>query len=291
MKNKNFKKDKISEKEINKNISIVNLPDTLEENNNEDYKLEKIDKQNEENLSNSNTTLYNYIKKVSNLPFLTKNEEEKLLKDFKENSNKEAGKKIILSHLRLVVKIALEFKNYKANTMDTISEGNLGLMHALDKFDISKKVKFATYAIFWIKAFIQNFIIKSWSNLKNNSSQVKTALFSSNKNKEIIEQDFSFDAINTEDSKMEDYFSFNQLDKKDEFKEIIDEDEKERKYKQIMKIINENLNEREAFIIKARFIKDEKKETLDSLSKLFDISKERVRQIEKEALDKIKRHI
>ncbi len=269
---------------IPKNKSKVNTEEAeiiLEENNEKDL----------ENLKTKNE-VYEYLTKVSKIPFLTENEEKNLLLEYKNNQNNEAGKKLIASHLRLVVKMAFKYKNYRANLMDVISEGNLGLMHALKKFEISKGVRFATYAIIWIRAFMQNFIVKSWSSLKNNSLQIKKALFGGVRDENfIMPSEVSFDTSNSDEnnSSQEHYSFLGQEENKSNIIESFEEEEEEEKLKKIKLGMREVLNEREVFILESRT--QEKSKTLEELSLQLGISKERVRQVEKNATEKLKKFV
>ena len=135
-----------------------------------------------------NDFIREYIKKISQFPILTKEEEDNLLDEYFNQKNKEAGKKIILSHLKLVLKIALQYKNYGLPMVDILSEGNTGLSHALQKFKINNNNRFSTYAMLWIKAYIQDFILRSWSLVKIGSVALrKKMLFNFKETKKILD--------------------------------------------------------------------------------------------------------
>ena len=299
--------------EVDNEISVVDNS----ENNNE---LSLID--NEYSITNAGESeiLQKYIKHVSQFPILTKEEEDKLLSEYIDKGNQNAGKLIILSHLRLVAKIAVQYRRYGINIMDIISEGNVGLMQALKNFDRSKNVRFSTYALLWIRACVQDFILKSWSLVKIGTTALRKQLLfnlrgvkkalkinqntsNEEKNKKLAEhfnvsetemenissslsqRDTSLEApieegegLTLMDTYSKDYGDFDN--------ELANEEDK--KYK--MKIFRESLsvlNERQKEILIARYL-NEKKATLDELSKKYCISKERVRQIEESAIKKLR---
>ena len=124
-------------------------------------------------LSNQSEILSQYIKQIANFPMLSQEEENKLFNLYIDKGDQKAGQAIVLSHLRLVVKIAMQYKNFGLNMMDMIAEGNTGLMIALKKFDRTKNARFSTYAGLWAKAKIQEFILKSWSLIKVGSAALR----------------------------------------------------------------------------------------------------------------------
>lgn len=110
--------------------------------------------------------LHAYLEEIRKFPVLSEEEENRLLLEFKENGDLAAAQKLITSHLRLAVKIALTYRRYGLPTSDLISEANIGLMQAVKKFDINKNVRLSTYAILWIKAALNDFVLRSWSLVK-----------------------------------------------------------------------------------------------------------------------------
>ena len=282
--------------------------------------LSLIDDSNSLVNSNENEVLKQYIKHISKFPMLTVEDENRLLAEYIDNGNQKAGQAIVLSHMRLVVKIALQYRRYGINIMDIISEGNTGLMHALQKFDRSKNNRFSTYAVLWVRAFIQDFILKSWSLVKIGSSNLrKQLLFNLRGIKKVLH--ISSNADNEEkNKKLAKHFNISETeigeitsslnnrdisletpisdDENISIGDTISRDkgdydnilatEEEQKYR--MKIFRESLSvldERQREILVARYL-EEKKATLDELSKKFNISKERVRQIEESAIKKLK---
>lgn len=233
-----------------------------------------------------------YLRYVNSLPILSEEEEKYLLSSFFQDNNIESGRKIILHHLRLVVKIALECaKNNQKQLKDAISEGNIGLMEALTKFDPKNDVRFATYAMHWIRHRIQVFLIDSWSIVKGNKTKIKEYLFRKKDVKDYadISTEVSLDTPLGDDanSRMVDFVS--NITHPDALSLIIHE-ENETTCKENLELALKELNEREAYIIKARYF-NEKALTFNDLSKVLNISKERVRQIEFAALNKIKKRI
>jgi RNA polymerase sigma-32 factor len=259
--------------------------------------------------------LTKYVNEVVNIPSLTQQEEIDLIKDYQENGNKFSAHKVIKSHLKLVVKIAFSYKNYGLVMLDVICEGNLGLLKALEKFDAKKGFRFSTYASWWIKSSISEFILDSWSLVKMSNTRAKKLLFFNLsrikkflglKNRGILSRedikkiadcvDVSVDDVaaisNTrsysiDESLNEDGFSMKDClaDSSDIAKEFEIDDDKNKKRKIIKDAMN-SLSEREIKIIQMRYLQ-EKSTTLEDISKIMNISKERVRQIEGNAIKKI----
>lgn len=257
-----------------------------------------------------------YISYVNSLPILSEEEEKYLLKDFLQNGNQLSGKKVAEAHLRVVVRIAMEFRHYCNNTWDMISEGNIGLLKALKNFSLEKGVRFVTYATLWVKASIQEFVLRSSSHLKIsigqmqkkilfNLGKVKTALKKYSQKdcsvKEIAEilqvpeseinaiqialGDNSLDAALNSENEMtvQDITPAKTQTPEDSF---IEEKEHSQSKKAIITAFK-RLNERERIIVTKRFLAT-KQSTLLDLSKEFKVSVERVRQIEAAALKKMK---
>jgi len=263
-------------------------------------------------------TLDLYIADISRFPILTAEEEFKLAVRFQKNTDMEAAQKLVTSNLRFVVKIAHEYKNYGLKLVDLIQEGNIGLMHAVKKFDPYKGYRLISYAVWWIRAYMQNFVIKSWSLVKIGTTQAQRKLFfklnqmkkklqgisSDNPEfKEIAEllnvreseieemdirlsqRDVSLDAsINDEGESM----YIDQLVDGGESQEqsLIKKEETALVKKHIAGALA-NLNERESYIITHRTMA-EKPETLQEIGDKFNVTRERTRQIEKEALRKLR---
>ena len=121
--------------------------------------------------------LKGYLRKINNIPSLTQEEEFMLAKAYLEENDMQAAHKLITSHLKLVVKLALAYKYYKLPIIEIISEGNLGLIHAVKKYDPDLGYRLSTYAMWWIKASIQEYILKSWSLVKIGTTANQKKLF------------------------------------------------------------------------------------------------------------------
>ncbi len=269
-----------------------------------------------------NGSVYSYLEQIKKFPILSEKEESDLIRDFKNNGNLESAQKLITSHLRLAAKIALTYKRYGLPMADIISEANLGLMQAVKKFDEHKKVRLATYAMWWIKAAIHDYILRSWSLVKIGTVAAQKKLFYNlgrikarlglYENKELepkIVKEIAKELVVDEQDVVEmnrriggdtslNVSVYNDGD--DEPKEKIDmladtrqnvenkianKQEAEYKRKVLLQCLND-LNEREQYVIKHRMLTDNPV-TLDEIGSHFNISRERVRQIEKRAFEKL----
>ncbi|MFN5351236.1 MAG: RNA polymerase factor sigma-32 [Alphaproteobacteria bacterium] len=271
----------------------------------------------------SDNNLSNYLDKIKKFPVLTEEQECSLIKSYKLENDVKAAHAIITSHLRLVVKIAMGFRGYGLPLADLVAEGNIGLMQALKKFDCKKGFRFSTYAIWWVKAAIQEYILKSWSIIKIGTSATQKKLFYNlRKIKNKILNDGSRNNLLDSDIKsistdlnvseqevisMDNRFSHSNksLDAKyggeDSDAKMLDfvedtaqniesmaVDASELSYrKKIFAEAIKGLNERELDILRLRQLVDSPL-TLEDLSKKYNISRERVRQIETKALEKVK---
>ncbi len=263
-------------------------------------------------------TLDLYIADINRFPILPAEEEFKLAVRFKKNNDMEAAEKLVTSNLRFVVKIAYEYKNYRVKLIDLIQEGNIGLMHAVKKFDPYKGYRLISYAVWWIRAYIQNFVIKSWSLVKVGTTQAQRKLFFklgqtkkklqglSEKNPEfkdiadmlnvkereieemdlrLTNRDVSLDAsVNNEGESM--YIDYLVHDGESQEKSLIKKEETALVKKNIAGALA-NLNQRESYIVRHRIMAD-KPETLQEIGNRFNVTRERTRQIEKEALKKLR---
>ena len=252
---------------------------------------------------------------------LDKEEEFYHIENWRNKRKSESLKVILNSYLRLAVSYARKYKSYGLPLDDLIHEGVLGIMHALEKFDISKDFRLSTYASWWIRASIQDYILKNWSVVKTGSTASQKALFFNLRKikqqisdvssdymgqKEIDQVSEMLNVKNFEAQNMEsrlsggDVFLNQKIDKESEndLMSLLEDDRAnpEESFQDFndgkikKKYIDDailTLNERERTIIKLRKLK-EKSITLDELGQMLKISKERVRQIEKKALEKLK---
>ncbi len=264
--------------------------------------------------------LYTYLEQIKRFPVLSESEEKQLIEDFQNKGDLLAAQKLITSHLRLAAKIALTYRRYGLPMSDVISEANIGLMQAVKKFDTDKKVRLATYAIWWIKAAINDYILRSWSLVKigtvaaqkklfYNLSRIKARLgIYENKElepkvvkaiaKELVVDERDVTEMNRRiggDSSLNVNVGDDE-DGREKIDMVIDGREniegklaarQEQAYKaKILAQCLQKLDEREQYIIKNRML-TENPITLDDIGAHFNISRERVRQIEKKAFDKL----
>lgn len=264
--------------------------------------------------------IYAYLEQIKRFPVLTEDEEKKLITDFQTKGDLLAAQKLITSHLRLAAKIALTYRRYGLPMSDVISEANLGLMQAVKKFDMDKKVRLATYAIWWIKAAVNDYILRSWSMVKIGTVAAQKKLFYNlsrikarlglYENKELepkvvkaIAHELMVDEkdVTEMNRRIGGDSSLNvsvgdDEDGHEKIDMIVDRREnieakisarQEQAYKaRILAQCMKKLDEREQYIIKNRML-TENPSTLDDIGTHFNISRERVRQIEKKAFDKL----
>lgn len=266
--------------------------------------------------------LASYLEQIKKFPVLTEEEENKLVADFINNGNLESAQKLITSHLRLAAKIALTYRRYGLPMQDVISEANLGLMQAVKKFNPDKKVRLATYALWWIKAAIHDYILRSWSLVKIGTVAAQKKLFYNlgrikarlgiydNKElepqvvkqiahelvvneKDVVEMNSRIGgdkSLNAPVGSSDDDDIKEKIDMISDFRENIEAKVASRqealmRRKILLECLSE-LNNREQFIIKNHILTDTPL-TLDDIGAKFNISRERVRQIEKRALEKL----
>ena len=272
----------------------------------------------------SENDVYPYLKKISQFPLLTNEEEKDLAYRWVKNGDTKAAQKLVTSHLRLVAKIAMGYRGYGLPIFDLISEGNLGLMQAVKKFDPDKGFRLATYAIWWIRASVQEYVLHSWSLVKIGTTAAQKKLFFNlrrmrNQLKKYEEGHLSNDQIKSisvdlgvtvnEVKQMEGRvfnqdFSLNTPLNDENQSEWIDQIEDENmdignktekddeldKRKELFNLAVKTLESRELEILEARRLEEPVK-TLEELSQKFSISRERVRQIENKAIKKIQEEI
>jgi RNA polymerase sigma-32 factor len=127
--------------------------------------------------SNTATSLETYLSEINRYPLLTVDEEQRLARQFAATGDTRAAHRLVTANLRFVVKVAYEYRSYGFKVSDLIQEGNIGLMKAVQKFDADKNIRLISYAVWWIRAYIQNYILKSWSLVKLGTTQAQRKLF------------------------------------------------------------------------------------------------------------------
>jgi RNA polymerase sigma-32 factor len=266
-------------------------------------------------------SLESYLIKIDQFPLLTPEEEFQLALKYRKYNDIEAAHKLITSNLRFVVRIALEYRTYGVKLADLIQEGNVGLMIAVKKFNPYRRYRFISYAVWWIRAYIQNYIIKTWSLVKIGTTQAQKKLFykigkvrkalESNQGNErkyeilaknldvpkedIIEmeqrmssRDLSLDSTLDEDHERT-HLDLLQEERPNQ-EELLAQEEEKRIREQKVHNAMKRLSEKEMYVIKNRIMADEPL-TLQKIGDQLKLSKERVRQIESEALKKLKKEI
>lgn len=265
--------------------------------------------------------LQKYLQEISKYPVLSREEEEAIAKEYYRTKDPKLAYKLVVSNLRLVVKIALEFQKFWAyNFLDLIQEGNLGLLQAVKKFDPFKGVKFSYYASFWIKAYILKFIMDNWKLVKMGTTQAQRKLFYKLRkekeklsamgfeptSKEIAErlgvkekeveemdqrmfsQDLSLESPLNQDG--ESTLGNFLRDTRPTPEEMFAQEEVMNNFKRLLKEFAQNLSGKDYIIFYERLIAEEPK-TLNELSLKLGISKERVRQIEEKIIKRLKKFL
>ena len=263
-----------------------------------------------------------YLAQIKKFPMLDAEEEYMLAKNWRENGNLQSAHKLVTSHLRLVAKIAMGYRGYGLPVNELISEGNLGLMQAVKKFDPDKGFRLATYAMWWIKASIQEYVLRSWSLVKMGTTTAQKKLFFNlkklknqiapeqegdlkdeqvkeiserldvdsneviNMNRRMMGQEKSLNAPikSGETDEWQDWLVDESLDQELLISQKQEYDDK----KELLNTAMKNLNEREKEIITLRRL-SESPSTLEELSKKYNISRERIRQIETKAFEKLQK--
>jgi RNA polymerase sigma-32 factor len=263
-----------------------------------------------------------YLSQIKKFPMLDAEEEYMLAKNWRERGNLKAAHKLVTSHLRLVAKIAMGYRGYGLPVNELISEGNIGLMQAVKKFDPEKGFRLATYAMWWIKASIQEYVLKSWSLVKMGTTTAQKKLFFNlkklknqiapnqegdlrnehvaeiskrldvnsyeviNMNRRLMSHEKSLnDPIKAgETDEWQDWLVDDRLDQELIVSQKQEYDEKKELLNQAMTI----LNDREKRILEERRLSENPK-TLEELSKKYKISRERIRQIETKAFEKLQK--
>ena len=264
-----------------------------------------------------------YLAQIKKFPMLDAEEEFMLAKNWRTNGNLKSAEKLVTSHLRLVAKIAMGYKGYGLPLNEMISEGNVGLMQAVKKFEPEKGFRLATYAMWWIKASIQEYILRSWSLVKIGTTTAQKKLFFNLKkiknqiaprsegdlehehvseiakkldvsenevvsmNRRLAGKEHSLNApIGEDGDQWQDWVVDKDMDQELKFSQQEEMDQRKDLLKDSIKV----LNDREKEILYSRRLTDEPL-TLEDLSKKYKISRERIRQIENKAFEKLQKHM
>ena len=267
--------------------------------------------------------LASYLAQIKKFPMLDAEEEYMLAKNWKTTGNVKSAEKLVTSHLRLVAKIAMKYRGYGLPLNEMISEGNVGLMQAVKKFEPDKGFRLATYAMWWIKAAIQEYILRSWSLVKIGTTTAQKKLFFNLKkiknqiaptsegdlkkedvkniadrlnvnedevvsmNRRLSGKEQSLNApIGEEGDQWQDWIVDKEMDQELRLAQQEEMDQRKDLLKDSIKI----LNERERKILYSRRLTNEPL-TLEDLSKQYKISRERIRQIENKAFEKLQKHM
>jgi len=268
-------------------------------------------------------SLTNYLTQIKKFPILSAEEEYMLAKNWRDRGHLKSAHKLVTSHLRLVAKIAMGYRGYGLPVSEMVSEGNIGLMQAVKKFEPEKGFRLATYAIWWIKASIQEYVLRSWSLVKMGTTTAQKKLFfnlkkiknqlSSNSmgdlndshveeiskklnvkkdevvsmNRRLLGKDKSLNAPMTADEdsgEWQDWVVDNKLDQELKFSQNQEFNQR----KKLMNDCMDILNPREKEILTARKLSEDIA-TLEDLSKKYKVSRERIRQIETKAFEKLQK--
>ena len=264
-----------------------------------------------------------YLEQIKKFPMLVAEEEYMLAKNWRTTGNVKAAEKLVTSHLRLVAKIAMGYRGYGLPVNEMISEGNVGLMQAVKKFEPEKGFRLATYAMWWIRASIQEYILRSWSLVKIGTTTAQKKLFFNLKkiknqiaphsegdmrpehvneiankldvserevlsmNRRLSGKEFSLNAqVGENGDEWQDWLVDKELDHDLKFAHQEEMQQRQGLLKDSIKI----LNDREREILYSRRLNDEPT-TLEDLSKKYNISRERIRQIENKAFEKLQKHM
>lgn len=266
--------------------------------------------------------LSRYLSEIRKFPMLSVEEEYSLAVRWQINEDDEAAHKMVTSHLRLVAKIAMGYRGYGLPVGELISEGNIGMMQAVKRFDPERGFRLATYAMWWIRASMQEYILHSWSLVKIGTTAAQKKLFFNlrklkgqmqaieegdltpehvtsiadklnvpekevvNMNRRLASMDHSLNSPLRIDGDGE-WIDFLVDDKVDQEKELARSEELAN-HRQMLEKGMDVLNERERHILMERRLKD-KATTLEDLSQFYDVSRERIRQIEVRAFDKLQK--
>ena len=260
-----------------------------------------------------------YQQQVQAIPLLTEEEEIGLAKKLHEENDLTAARQLIMSHLRLVIKIARSYSGYGLNQADLVQEGNIGLMKAVKRFDPSRGVRLVSFAIYWIKAEIQEFVVRNWRLVKTATTKAQRKLFFNLrsmkktlqplkqeeikeiakelnvKESDVKEMEYRFNgneiALDYQDEDNEDEvfrpISYLQDENADPVKQLISKESESNNLSALSNAIK-SIDERSRYVLESRWLNEEKSKTLHELADELGVSAERIRQIEQNALKKLK---
>ena len=260
-----------------------------------------------------------YQQQVQAIPLLTEQEEMNLAKKLHEDNDLNAARKLIMSHLRLVIKIARSYSGYGLNQADLVQEGNIGLMKAVKRFDPSRGVRLVSFAMYWIKAEIQEFVVRNWRLVKTATTKAQRKLFFNLrsmkktlqplkqdeikeiakelnvKEADVKEMEYRFNgneiALDYQDDDNEDEIfrpiSYLKDENADPLKQLISKESESNSISALTNAIK-SIDERSRYVLESRWLNEEKSKTLHELADELGVSAERIRQIEQNALKKLK---
>jgi RNA polymerase sigma-32 factor len=273
-------------------------------------------------LVSPDNNLGRYLDHIKKFPMLEAGEEYLLAKDWLEKQDTKAAHKLVTSHLRLVAKIAMGYRGYGLPIADLIAEGNIGMMHAVKKFDPEKGFRLATYAMWWIKAAIQEFVLRSWSQVKIGTTASQKKLFFNlrkikgkinaledsdltpnqvnhiaetlnvpkddvvSMNRRMLGGDHSLNAqINRQDGEEAEWQDMLTDERDNQETQYVNHQEKQIRNKMMLEALDYLKPREKDIIIKRRLTENPK--TLEDLSQEYKVSRERIRQIETRAFEKL----
>ena len=260
-----------------------------------------------------------YQQQVQAIPLLTEEQEIGLAKKLHEENDLTAARQLIMSHLRLVIKIARSYSGYGLNQADLVQEGNIGLMKAVKRFDPSRGVRLVSFAIYWIKAEIQEFVVRNWRLVKTATTKAQRKLFFNLrsmkktlqplkqdeikeiakelnvKEADVKEMEYRFNgneiALDYQDDDNEDEIfrpiSYLKDENADPLKQLISKESESNSISALTNAIK-SIDERSRYVLESRWLNEEKSKTLHELADELGVSAERIRQIEQNALKKLK---
>lgn len=274
----------------------------------------------------SSSSLDAYFQYANSIPLLSKEEEFQLSREWQEQQNLQAAQRLVLSHLRYVVRVAKGYMGYGLSLADLVQEGSIGLMKAVKKFNPDREVRLVTFAMHWIKAEIHEFIIRNWRVVKIATTKAQRKLFFKLRSKkkslnwltkdeiagisrdlgvneaDVVQMearmsfgDESFDLPVDEADTGSERISFAPAeyleDKSQNPAQLLEHDSSQDALHKGLSAALKNLDARSIYILERRWLNGEEKATLEELAQHFSVSKERIRQIEAKAMRQIREHI